>query len=139
MAKAFVILKPDCISRRMIGEVITRFERKGFEIERMESHHKRQDWARNHYSHLEGEVLRENVVFITHRPIIGIVLEGPTAIVDMVKAMVGPTDSALAAPGTIRGDYGTNPIRYNIIHCSDFDKVDSEIKAFFDRSTDYVS
>jgi nucleoside-diphosphate kinase len=139
MAKAFVILKPDCYGKRVIGEVITRFERKGFEIERMELRHKSEAWARSHYSHLTGEVLDKNVTFMTCGPLIGIVLEGPAAIVNMVKAMIGPTNSALAAPGTIRGDFGTNPIRFNVIHCSDFDVIDSEIKAFFGKRTDYVS
>lgn len=140
MGKAFVIIKPDGYVSGLVGEIITRFERKGFQIKRIRIIHKSIYWARRHYAKLQPqEVFEDNVEFMSSAPIVGIVLTGPDGIVKMVKSMVGPTDSSLAPPGTIRGDYGNLPIRFNVIHCSDPDLVDKEIERFFDRSTDRAS
>jgi nucleoside-diphosphate kinase len=138
MRTAFVILKPDCIIRRLVGEVLRRFEAKGFDIIRMRMVSKNLMWARNHYAHLPHDILEQNSFYMSGSRLIGVVLQGPDGIAEQIKRMVGATDSALAAPGTIRGDLGSQPIRFNVIHCADYDQVDVEIKAFFDRRTDYV-
>ncbi len=138
MNTAFVILKPDCAARGLIGEVIKRFENRGFNIIKMEMRRKSEKWARVHYGHLPQVILEMCVIHMSDTRLIGILLQGPDNIVRMSKKMVGPTDSADAEPGTIRGDFGTNPIRFNIIHCADYSQVDCESRHFFDTETDHV-
>jgi nucleoside-diphosphate kinase len=137
MRTAFVILKPDCIARGLVGEVLRRLEAKGFDIIRMRMVSKNLEWANQHYAHLPPGILDKNSFYMAGSRLIGVVLQGPDRIAEQIKRMVGPTDSADADPGTIRGDLGGQPIRFNVIHCSDHDKVDVEINAFFDRRTDY--
>jgi nucleoside-diphosphate kinase len=138
MRTAFVILKPDCIARGLVGQVLSRFEAKGFDIIKVRMVSKSLSWANQHYAHLPTGILEQNSFYMSGSRLIGVVLQGPDGISEQIKKMVGATDSALAAPGTIRGDLGGQPIRFNVIHCSDPDKVDVEINAFFDRRTDYV-
>jgi nucleoside-diphosphate kinase len=135
---AFVILKPDCIARGLVGEVIKRFEAKGFDIIQMRMARKNEEWARRHYGHLSPTALEENVQFMAKSRLIGIILQGHNDIVMEIKKMVGNTNSSIAIPGSIRGDFGGQPIRFNVIHCSDADKVDSEVEAFQNMGTDYV-
>jgi nucleoside-diphosphate kinase len=138
MKTAFVILKPDCVARRLVGEVLSRFEAKRFDIIRMRMARKSNEWAWQHYGHLPPDILEKNAHFLALSLLIGIVLKGPDNIVGQVRAMVGSTDSADARPGTIRGDLGGQPIRFNIIHCADPDQVDLEIERFWDQETDHV-
>jgi nucleoside-diphosphate kinase len=138
MNTAFVILKPDCIARGLVGKVLSRFESKRFDIIKLRVVLKTYEWARRHYGHLTPDILELNSNFMAESRLIGVVLSGTVTIVEQLKKMVGATDSAFAAPGTIRGDLGDQPIRFNIIHCADYDQVDIEIKRFWDKETDYV-
>jgi len=133
MNKTFVILKPDCQERGLIGEVIKRFEQKYLRIIGLQLRWKSKEWARKHYQHLSGEILERNVVFMTTAPLIGIVLDGPNAIT-VVRVLVG--DTIYSTPGRIRGDYETY-LPYNIVHASDTEEnCIQEIKEFFDSATD---
>jgi nucleoside-diphosphate kinase len=134
--QTFIILKPDCIERGLIGKIINRFEDKFLRIIRMEMRWKNSDWCKKHYGHLENEVYKDQEEFMLCAPTIGIVLMGPDA-VSVVRWMVGCTDSNEATPGTIRGQYGTNPVRYNLVHASDsIEAAEDEIEWYFDIRTD---
>ncbi|KKN17634.1 hypothetical protein LCGC14_0963860 [marine sediment metagenome] len=132
-SKTFVIIKPDAISRGLIGKIISRFEDKCLKIVAIEMMEKDYLWCRLHYESISGYVYRKLEEFMLSAPLIGIVLEGPD-VIRVVKIMVGSTDSLLAEPGTIRGDYGLQPIRYNVVHAADSPMaVEREIKLFFGR------
>ena len=134
VSKTFVIIKPDAISRGLIGRIISRFEDKFLRIVALEQKQKDEIWCRKHYEGIVSSVYCKLEEFMLKSPIIGIVLQGPDAI-DTVRRMVGSTNSLKAAPGTIRGDWGTHPIRYNIVHAADSAAaVEHEIKLFFGRN-----
>lgn len=138
MSRTLIIIKPDAIKRKLIGKIISRLEDADLKITRMEMKQKNSEWFEEMYPHLEGEVYQKMREFITYTPLIGIVLEGPYA-VERIRRMIGNTSSVLAAPGTIRGDFGSHPIRYNCVHASDsVDEVEKEIALFFDKETDFV-
>ncbi|MEE9548729.1 MAG: nucleoside-diphosphate kinase [Nitrosomonadaceae bacterium] len=132
VSKTFVIIKPDAISRGLIGKIISRFEDKFLEIVAIEMKQKDETWCQLHYGHLTGDIYLSLEEFMLMGPLIGIVLRGPDAI-DTVRRMAGPTNSLSAIPGTIRGDFGTHPMRYNIVHAAadSHEAVEREIKLFF--------
>ena len=143
--QTFVIIKPDAINRRLVGSIIQRLERKNLRILRIESKQKDCEWVRKMYPHvvtptreLHSNIFYSNsynqefVAFMVSSPLIGITLEGNKA-VSVVRKLVGATDSREAAPGTIRGDYGTYPIMFNCIHASDsYENVEREAKLFYE-------
>ena len=128
--QTFVILKPDCQERGLIGKIISRFEDKFLRVVRIGSQQKDEDWCRQHYAHLNDEIYEKQKDFMSCAPLIGIILEGPDAI-DVVRKMVGKTNSLLAEPGTIRFDYGTYPVRYNIIHAADSEEAVKRERGLF--------
>lgn len=133
VSKTFVIIKPDAISRGLIGKIISRFEDKCLEIVAIELKQKDETWCQLHYKHLSGSIYKNLEHFMLVSPLIGIVLEGPD-VIRTVRIMVGSTDGLMAEPGTIRGDFGTHPIRYNIVHAADsYEAVDREINLFFGK------
>lgn len=142
----FIIIKPDAINRRLIGEVISRLERKELCITRMEMRHKNYTWCRQHYQHIYNkQKAREDSepiysyleLFMSNVPLIGIEIYGDN-VVKIVKKLVGCTDSIKAEPGTIRGDYGTTPVCYNMIHAADSEEsARHEIQLFFNPKTDW--
>ena len=138
--QTFVIIKPDAINRRLVGSIIQRLERKNLRILRIESRKKDFKWVRDMYPHvykkLQGGFRPIEYfcfsTFMISTPLIGITLEGNNAI-SVVRKLVGATDSREAAPGTIRGDYGTYPIMCNCIHASDsYENVEREAKLFYE-------
>ncbi len=138
--KTFVIIKSDAIERKLVGEIIRRFERKNLRIVRMETRYKNREWCRGHYHQWDNdrssEILDGLCDMMTNVPLIGIVLEGEE-VPRVVKTMVGATDSVLAAPGTIRGDFGTRPIRHNLVHAADSATIGKrEAVQFFNPATD---
>lgn len=135
---SFVIIKPDAIRRGLIGEIIARFERKCLTIRHIERRWKSESWALKHYADVPPQVLPALIEFMTNTPLIGIDLHGSNAIA-VIRKMVGVTNSANAAPGTIRGDFGTWPIYVNCVHASDSPTAyEHESSLFFDDSTDYI-
>ena len=131
MEKTVIIFKPDCMEKRHVGEVLSRFERAGFEIAGCKLTRLTPEILREHYAHIANiPVFPELVRFMSSRPVIVAVLRGENVIA-RVRELLGPTDSALAPKGTIRGDFGQNKT-YNILHASDgVESARVEIARFF--------
>jgi nucleoside-diphosphate kinase len=129
--RTLVLVKPDGVRRGLIGEVISRIERKGLRITEMDLRLVTREIAEQHYGeHVEKPFFAELVEFITSGPVVAMVVEGPDAVRAM-RALMGATNPIEATPGSIRGDFATE-IGQNIVHGSD--SVDSgkrEIGIFF--------
>ena len=131
MERTLVIIKPDAVQRGLIGEIVTRFERRGLRIAALKLIQIDEPLARRHYAIHEGKPFYEPLVgYITSGPVVVMVLEGSEAI-DVVQCTMGATDPAQAAPGTIRADFGLE-IGRNLVHGSDGpDTADFEVPLFF--------
>lgn len=118
MERTLIVIKPDGVSRGLTGEIIARFERKGFKIVALQMLQFDQDLAKDFYSpHVGKPFFPDLQSFITSGPVVAAVLQGNNA-VDVVRRMIGVTKSFEAAAGTIRGDYGLG-FTDNVIHASD--------------------
>ncbi len=131
MENTLVLLKPDCLVAKVAGEVITRFEKAGYEVVACKMVQLESDVLNEHYSHiLHLPFFPEIAAFMNSRPVIAMILQGEN-VIQGVRELLGPTDSAEAPTGTIRGDLGTNKMQ-NIAHASDgAETADREIKRFF--------
>lgn len=131
MERTLVILKPDTVERKLVGEIIARFEKKNLEITRIEMVVIDKNTAEEHYAHVKNEPIYEDMIgFITSGPAVVMVLEGNQAI-QTVRSMVGRTSSFDSPSGTIRGDYSSHRFR-NLIHASDSaESAEIEINRFF--------
>ncbi len=129
--RTFSMLKPGVLSRRITGEIITRLERKGFDIVAAKLMQIPAALAETHYAeHRDKPFFRELVDYITSGPVLAMVLQGEAAI-SMLRTMCGSTRASEAAPGTIRGDYAMHT-GLNIIHASDSEaSARREIDLFF--------
>lgn len=129
--RTFVMVKPDGVQRGLVSEVIGRFERKGFKLVGAKLMSVSQSLAQTHYAeHKERPFFGELVSFITASPVFAMVWEGDNVIAT-ARAMMGKTNPAEAAPGTIRGDFGLT-IGMNIVHGSDsLDSASREIQLWF--------
>jgi nucleoside-diphosphate kinase len=129
--KTLVIIKPDGIQKNIIGEIISRIEKKGLKILNMKMMKLSRELAEKHYEeHRNKPFFKSLVNFITSAPIIVMIVEGED-VISIFRSMMGPTDPKNAEPGTIRGDYGTD-IEKNIIHGSDsIESARREIDLFF--------
>jgi nucleoside-diphosphate kinase len=130
--RTFLMVKPDGVRRAIVGEVISRFERKGLKLEKMRMLTIDEDLAGRHYAeHVEKPFFGELVEFITSGPVVAMEWSGESA-VSVARTVMGPTNPAEAPPGTIRGDFGiimTN----NIVHGSDsVASAERELDLFFD-------
>ena len=127
----FVMVKPDGVDRGLVGEIISRFERKGLTLERIRSLRIDQDLARRHYAeHVEKPFYPELEEFITSGPVVAMQWSGEDAI-SVCRDLMGVTDPKKAAPGTIRGDFGL-VVTHNLVHGSDGpDTAAFEIAYFF--------
>ncbi|HZQ97351.1 MAG TPA: nucleoside-diphosphate kinase [Chloroflexota bacterium] len=118
MEQTLVIVKPDGVERGLIGEVIGRFERRGFKIRGLRMMDIDRALAERHYAVHKGKPFYEGLVeYITSGPVVVALVEGPDAIAT-VRRMVGATKSNEAAAGTIRGDFALT-VERNIVHASD--------------------
>jgi len=128
------MLKPGVLQRRIVGEIITRLERKGLRILAMKLMKIPRDLAEDHYGeHREKPFFGDLVGYITSAPVIAMVLEGEEAI-SRVRLLCGATKVDQALPGTIRGDYATQT-QLNIIHASDSpESAARETGLFFEES-----
>ncbi len=118
MERTLVLLKPDCVQRRLMGGIIERFERKGFRIAAMKMMRMTPELAKRFYHvHVEKEFYPHLEAFITGGPLVAMVLEGSEAI-SVVRKMIGATDGRKAEPGTVRGDL-TLDKQQNLVHASD--------------------
>ena len=127
----FVMIKPDGLQRRLLGEIISRLERKGLYLAAMKTVAVTDAQAAQHYAvHADKPFYTQLVNFITAGPAVAMVWRGPEAI-HLVRTMVGATHGREAAPGTIRGDYGMSQ-SCNLIHASDSpESVASETAIYF--------
>ena len=118
MQRTLVLLKPDCVQRRLMGTVISRFENKGLNIVAMKMIHVTPDLSRKHYAeHVEKPFYSSLEEFITSAPVVALAIEGLEAI-SVVRDMLGATSGLKAAAGTIRGDYSSSR-QMNLVHASD--------------------
>ncbi|GKU78854.1 nucleoside-diphosphate kinase [Paenibacillus sp. L3-i20] len=131
--RAFVMIKPDGVERGLIGEIVSRFEKKGLRLVRAELTSIPKEKAEIHYEHLKSKPFFDELVeYITSGCVFSMIIEG-TAAVQNVRSLIGPTNPAEAPPGTIRGDFGLD-VAQNIIHGSDsVDNAIREIKLFFEK------
>ncbi|MDR2258108.1 MAG: nucleoside-diphosphate kinase [Treponema sp.] len=118
MEKTLVLLKPGCLQRRIVGEVLNRFERKGLKIVALKLLRMDGSLVEAHYAEHRGKDFYDKLVEYTlSGPVIALILEGEEA-VSVVRRLAGPTNLGDALPGTIRGDYAART-RLNIVHASD--------------------
>lgn len=131
MEKTFVMLKPDAVQRNLVGEIISRFEKKGLKLVALKMLLIDEELAHQHYNEHKGKpFFSELVKFITSGPVIAMIWEGEQA-VEVARKMMGNTNPLEASPGTIRGDYGLFTGN-NIIHGSDsLESANREISLFF--------
>lgn len=118
MERTFLAIKPDGVQRGLVGEIIRRFEDKGFTLVGLKFMRVSRELAEQHYDiHREKPFFQGLVEFITSGPVVAMVWEGD-GVVTSARKMIGATNPLTAEPGTIRGDFGVN-IGRNIIHGSD--------------------
>jgi nucleoside-diphosphate kinase len=134
MERTFLMVKPDGVQRNLIGEIVSRFEKKGFQLVGAKLMNIPVELAEKHYAeHKERPFFGELVEFITSGPVFAMVWEGEN-IIATARQMMGTTNPKDALPGTIRGDYGVT-VGKNIIHGSDSpESAKREIALFFDES-----
>jgi nucleoside-diphosphate kinase len=138
MSATFVMCKPDAVARGLVGEILARFERKGFRLSRLELRHVDRALAECHYAEHAGKPFYESLLaFITRGPVVAMVAELPHEAGDeawqVARALMGATNPAAAAPGTIRGDLGVDPTE-NLVHGSDSAaSAEREIGLWFGR------
>ncbi|MEE2843775.1 MAG: nucleoside-diphosphate kinase [Planctomycetota bacterium] len=132
MDRTLVLLKPDCVQRRLMGEIISRFETKGFNVIAMKMLQVTPDLAKQHYAeHVEKPFYPGLEDFITGAPVVAMCIEG-LDVIRVVRDMLGATNGLNAAAGTIRGDYSSSR-QMNLVHASDGpEAADREMQLYFD-------
>lgn len=131
MERTFVMIKPDGVSRGLIGEVISRFERKGLTLNKLRMLTIDEGLARRHYAeHVDKPFFSDLLSFITSGPVVAMEWTGDRA-VSASRALMGATDPMKAGPGTIRGDFGL-AVTQNLVHGSDSpESAERELSLFF--------
>jgi nucleoside-diphosphate kinase len=131
LERTVVIIKPDGVRRGLVGEILSRFEKKGFKIRALKMIRLSREQAEKLYDiHFGKSFFNDLVNYMTSGPVVAVILEGDNA-VNAVRLMIGPTDGSKAPPGTIRGDYSLS-IRENVIHASDsIERVEHEVSVIF--------
>lgn len=145
METTLILLKPDCVAGRKVGEVIKRFEEAGFQIRGCKMFKASPELLREHYAHIADKpFFPELEAFMSSTPVVALALAGDDA-VSRVRAIIGPTDSKKAEKGTVRGDFGVD-VMVNIVHASDSNENAAiELRRFFqpgelfDYTMDYVT
>ena len=118
MQRTLILLKPDCIQRRLVGTIIQRFEQKGLRLTAMKLVQASRDLAERHYAVHKGKPFYESLLqFLTAGPTLAMVWEGREA-VGVARVLMGATDGTKASPATIRGDFALS-VQNNLIHGSD--------------------
>ncbi len=131
--RTYVMIKPDAVSRRITGRIVSRFEDAGLVIDRLEMAQLTREQAAANYAEHEGKPFYEGLVdYVTSGPVVRMVISGPDA-VSVCRKLIGATNPKDAAPGTIRGDFGLI-LDANIIHGSDSaESAEREIGIFFGK------
>ncbi|WP_026570124.1 MULTISPECIES: nucleoside-diphosphate kinase [Sediminibacillus] len=133
MEKTFVMVKPDGVQRNLIGAIVERFEKKGYQLKAAKLMQISEELAGEHYGEHKGKPFYDELVsFITSSPVFAMVWEGDE-VISAARQMMGKTNPQEALPGTIRGDYGVT-VGKNIIHGSDSpESAEREINLFFEE------
>jgi nucleoside-diphosphate kinase len=142
-SRTFVLLKPDALRRRLIAEILDRLQKAGLDVIKIQSGHCDEETAFKHYANLADRgagIMERNAHFISSGTTVALILEGPNAVA-RARATIGSTEPLKAAPGTIRGDLGSDTIAdankedrglENLVHASDSDEsAQAEIKLWF--------
>ena len=131
MERTMVLIKPSGVARGLVGEIISRMERRGLTIKVARMLVVTRDMAERHYAEHNGKDFYDDLVeHITSAPVFAMVVEGPQA-VRVVRMMMGATNPLEAAPGTVRGDFGLD-MRRNVVHSADsLASAEREIAIFF--------
>lgn len=129
--RTYIMLKPDCVKRKLVGRVIKRIEEKGYTISNMKMMNLDEKILTEHYAHLVDKPFFPSIVeYMTSGPVVGMIVEGENAVKGM-RILMGATKFEEAAAGTIRGDFAVSTGE-NIIHGSDsLENGEIEIKRFF--------
>mgnify|MGYP000019357313 FL=1 len=132
MNQTLVLCKPDAVERGLIGEIISRFEKKGLSIKALRMLTIGSDLAQKHYAeHVDKPFYADLVAFIGRSPAVAMIVEGPEDTWSIVRKMMGATNAAEAEPGTIRGDLSAQ-FTENLVHGSDsVESAEREIQIFF--------
>ncbi len=133
-SRTLVLLKPDAVERGLIGNIVSRFEKKGLLIVAMELRSLDAEILARHYEeHREKGFYADLVAFMSRGPVVAMAVEGPADTWEIVRSMMGATNPRTASPGTIRGDLGTE-FTENLVHGSDSaDSAARELGIFFPR------
>jgi nucleoside-diphosphate kinase len=136
--RTLVLIKPSGVARGLVGEIISRMERRGLVIKVARMLIVTQEMAERHYAEHQSKPFYDELVeHITSAPIFAMVVEGPSA-VSVVRRMMGATNPLEAAPGTVRGDFGLN-VRQNVVHSADsLESAEREIAIFFPEGGELV-
>ncbi|HHY93653.1 MAG TPA: nucleoside-diphosphate kinase, partial [Firmicutes bacterium] len=138
MERTLVLVKPDGVKRALVGEVISRLERKGLCLVGMKLMKVSRELAERHYDVHRGKPFFPGLIeFITSGPVVAMAWEGPQA-VEVVRSLMGATDCRRAAPGTIRGDLGLD-VGHNLVHGSDSPETAARELSLFFRPEEIVS
>lgn len=131
---SFVMIKPDGVAAGLTGEIVSRIERRGFEIIAMKKTTMARDAAESHYGeHSEKPFFGELVDFITSGPVVMMAVKGPEGTIAALRGMMGTTNPMESAPGTIRGDFATETGQ-NVIHGSDgLESAERELELHFTK------
>jgi nucleoside-diphosphate kinase len=132
--RSLIIIKPDGVKRRLVGEIISRIERKGLKIMAMKLMHVERELAEKHYAVHKGKKFYDSLVeFITSAPVVVMAVEGPK-VISVMRMMMGKTFGFDSPPGTIRGDFGVST-QFNLIHGSDSpETAEFELSLWFGES-----
>jgi nucleoside-diphosphate kinase len=132
MQKTLILLKPDCVHRRLVGTIIQRFEHKGLRLAGLKLVHASRDLAEKHYAVHKGKPFYEPLLgFLTAGPTVAMVWEGREAVA-VARTLMGPTDGTKAPPATIRGDFAIS-VQNNLVHGSDSpENAAAEIALWFE-------
>lgn len=131
MQRTLVLLKPDCVQRRLMGQIISRFEDKGLNIVAMKMIRVTPELSRQHYAeHVEKPFYPSLEEFITSAPVLALAIDG-LEVIGVVREMLGATSGLKAAGGTIRGDYSSSR-QMNLVHASDGEEAATrELQLYF--------
>lgn len=138
MERTLVLIKPDGVQRGLIGRITQRFEDKGLEIVGMKMRHFPVAHIEKHYEvHAERPFFKDLVAFMSSGPVVALALQGNNAI-EVTRGLMGTTNAAAAAPGTIRGDFGMS-FSHNMVHGSDSpEAAATELALFFGDEGDLI-
>ena len=133
MERTLVLLKPDCVQRRLMGQILARFETKGLNVVAMKMLHVTPEMSKTHYAeHVEKPFYPGLEKFITGAPVVAMILEG-IEVISVVRGLLGATSGIKAEPGTIRGDFSSSQ-QMNLVHASDGpDAAAREMELYFGK------